>query len=296
MKELELIALKESLEKQKELLAKRLCSIYKEGDLSFVQVLLRATDFSDLMTRLCYLALIADQDALLLERIEGDKAESEAKKIEIEAREVEIAESLTTLQANTKNIKDVKVLTEIKRDQIQSDLKDKKTLLTQVQRDRATAEKIEAELQRSSNELAAYIRSLESGEGPEAPIGPFKWPTTGPITSGFGMRFHPILKVYRMHTGIDIGAPYGQPILSAQSGTVIFASWQGGYGRTIIIDHGGGISTIYAHTSALNFNVGQKVNKGDIIGLVGSTGYSTGPHLHFEIREGGEPKNPMNWF
>lgn len=296
LSELELASLTESLQKQKELLGKRLKTIYTEGDLFFVQVLLGANDFSDLVTRLGYLSIIADQDAALLERIETEKVKTEIKKAKVEAQKDEIEESLLTLATKTKSISDVKVLTQIKRDQIQSDLKQKKVLLTKVQRDRAAAEKLEADLSRTSSEISAYIKSLESGEPAEAPTSPFKWPTSGPITSGYGMRFHPILKVYKMHTGVDIGASYGQSILSAQDGTVIFAGWQGGYGRTIIVDHGGGISTLYAHTSAVNFNVGQKVKKGDIIALVGSTGYSTGPHLHFEIRQAGEPKNPMNWF
>ncbi len=296
LNQLELKALQENLLKQTDLLARRLRSIYKDGDLSFIQVLLKATDFSDLLTRIGYLSMIADQDTLLLERIKRDKAAAEKSKIQIEARQKEIEAALLTLKTNTKNVIDVKALTQIKREQISVDLKAKKVLLTQVQRDRAAAERIEAELERSSQELTAYIRSLESGEPATPPTGPYRWPTNGPITSGYGMRFHPILKVYKMHTGIDIGAPYGQNICASQGGTVIFAGWQGGYGRTMIIDHGGGISTLYAHTSALNFNVGQRVEKGDIIGHIGSTGYSTGPHLHFEIRQEGEPKNPMNWF
>jgi murein DD-endopeptidase MepM/ murein hydrolase activator NlpD len=109
------------------------------------------------------------------------------------------------------------------------------------------------------------------------------------------MRFHPILKTYRMHTGIDLGAGMGTKVFSAEWGIVRRAEWLGGYGNTIMVDHGGGIWTLYGHLSKINVKVGQTVARGEVIGLVGSTGWSTGPHLHFEVRENGTPVNPHNW-
>jgi murein DD-endopeptidase MepM/ murein hydrolase activator NlpD len=125
--------------------------------------------------------------------------------------------------------------------------------------------------------------------------GRFIRPVEGRITSGYGMRVHPIFKVRKMHTGIDIAAPTGTPIHAADSGVVVEAGYIRGYGYTVIIDHGGGVATLYAHCSAILVAVGQEVKQGQIIARVGSTGYSTGPHLHFEVRINGEPVNPLSY-
>jgi murein DD-endopeptidase MepM/ murein hydrolase activator NlpD len=114
-------------------------------------------------------------------------------------------------------------------------------------------------------------------------------PVGGPITSGFGPRWG------RMHQGIDIGAPTGTPIHAADGGTVVTAGWLGGYGNAVIIDHGGGRATLYGHQSRLGVGVGQSVGRSAVIGYVGSTGNSTGPHLHFEVRINGVPHNPLNY-
>jgi murein DD-endopeptidase MepM/ murein hydrolase activator NlpD len=115
------------------------------------------------------------------------------------------------------------------------------------------------------------------------------WPLSGPITSPFGPRWG------GFHPGIDIGVPIGTPIHAAKAGTVIFAGWMGGYGNVVIIDHGGGFSTLYAHQSRLTSSVGEQVNQGQIIGYSGNTGYTTGPHLHFETRVNGIAQNPLNY-
>lgn len=122
------------------------------------------------------------------------------------------------------------------------------------------------------------------------------WPTTSSIiTSYFGYRVHPIWGTTRFHSGIDIGAGYGKPIYAAADGVVIFAGWYYGYGYTVVIDHGSGITTLYAHCSSLNVYKGQYVTRGQVIARVGSTGNSTGPHLHFEVQINGQPVNPLNY-
>ena len=118
-------------------------------------------------------------------------------------------------------------------------------------------------------------------------------PVLFPISSGFGMRFHPILGYARMHTGIDFAAPLGTPIRAAAAGRVLWASWRGGYGRCIILLHDGGVATLYGHCFEIFVYPGQKVKCGDPIGATGNTGLSTGPHLHFEIRVNGLPVNPI---
>jgi murein DD-endopeptidase MepM/ murein hydrolase activator NlpD len=146
--------------------------------------------------------------------------------------------------------------------------------------------------------LEQLIRDAQSKDKkPKQGTGSFIWPLSGyrTITDDYGMRYHPILKTRRMHTGMDIAAPKGVPIMAAQSGEVILAGWYGAYGQAVIIDHGAGVATLYGHQSVLKVKVGQQVTKGDTIGLVGSTGWSTGPHLHFEVRVNGSPANPHNY-
>ena len=125
--------------------------------------------------------------------------------------------------------------------------------------------------------------------------GKMVFPSQGPITSHFGSRFHPVLGYSRFHAGTDFGAATGTPIQAAETGIVIFSGWYGGYGNAVILDHGGGMTTLYGHASRLYVSEGETVKKGDAIAAIGSTGLSTGPHLHFEVRRNGEPVNPMNY-
>jgi murein DD-endopeptidase MepM/ murein hydrolase activator NlpD len=133
------------------------------------------------------------------------------------------------------------------------------------------------------------------GNGAGGGNGRFIWPASGSVTSGFGPRTHPIFGGSRMHTGVDIGAPSGAPIKAGDDGVVVTAGSSGGYGNLTLVDHGGGLATGYAHQSAIGVSVGQRVSRGQVIGRVGSTGSSTGPHLHFEVRVNGNPVNPMAW-
>ena len=125
--------------------------------------------------------------------------------------------------------------------------------------------------------------------------GKFAWPCYGTITSYFGWRIHPIFGDYRYHSGMDIAVAAGTPVVAAESGTVILAQWYGGYGNCVVIDHGGGISTLYGHNNSLNVSVGQQVSKGQTIAAAGSTGDSTGPHCHFEVRVNGVVTEPLDY-
>lgn len=166
-------------------------------------------------------------------------------------------------------------------------------LLAQVNRDIALFEDELAahEADEARLEQAISVAAATGGTNP----GILAWPLNGPVSSPFGYRIHPITGTRRLHAGIDISAGYGAPIRAAGNGVVILAEWFGGYGNAIVIDHGGGLTTLYAHQSALNVGVGAAVTAGDVIGYVGSTGFSTGPHLHFETREYGTPVNPMSY-
>jgi murein DD-endopeptidase MepM/ murein hydrolase activator NlpD len=151
----------------------------------------------------------------------------------------------------------------------------------------------EAVLATESQGLAGVIQGL-AGNGDGKATGVLQWPVVGPVTSPFGWRIHPIFHVRKFHTGIDIGVGYGTPIHAADGGRVIYATWMTGYGNTTIIDHGSGISTLYAHQSSILISSGS-VTKGQVIGYVGATGYATGPHLHFEVRINGNPVNPLGY-
>lgn len=153
-----------------------------------------------------------------------------------------------------------------------------------------------AELQHESDQIAALIRLRASTGSGLVGKGGLLWPTPGPVTSPFGYRVDPVTGKYALHAGLDIGAPMGAPIRAAKAGTVVFAGQETGYGNYTCIDHGGGFSTCYAHQSKQFVTVGQTVAQGQIIGLVGDTGYTTGPHLHFETRVNGTPVNPAQYF
>ncbi len=149
----------------------------------------------------------------------------------------------------------------------------------------------------SSEEISRLINDVIAQETNLAPGSPslqgFIMPTSGRIGSGFGPRVHPIFGSVRQHTGVDIGASMGNPIWSSKGGEVIFAGWKGGYGNTVLVVHEGGIVTLYAHMSVIHASVGDPVDEGEIIGEIGSTGFSTGPHLHFEVRVDGQPTDPV---
>jgi murein DD-endopeptidase MepM/ murein hydrolase activator NlpD len=152
-----------------------------------------------------------------------------------------------------------------------------------------------ADFEAQYNAVQAQIAAIVSRGNPTPGNHRFIWPVNGPIASGFGMRTHPIYGTARMHTGVDIGASQGTPIKAAGDGVVKMAGWNGGYGNWTLIDHGGGLATGYAHQSSIGVRVGQHVSTGEVIGKVGSTGASTGPHLHWEVRVNGNPVDPMGW-
>lgn len=170
-------------------------------------------------------------------------------------------------------------------------------LVQRLRSDRRALESVEAQLVRDSlviqQLLSQRLGYLPQGPPPLLRNGRLAYPIRAPITSPFGWRIHPILGTRRFHTGTDFGADFGAPIYAAHSGTVILAGWLGGYGQTVIIDHGSGLTTLYAHAQRLLVREGQTVHQGQPIAEVGSTGLSTGPHLHFEVRVNGEPTDPL---
>jgi murein DD-endopeptidase MepM/ murein hydrolase activator NlpD len=271
-----------SMEERTKILVERLNSIYKNGEVNYLEVLLDASSFSDFLTRFDLLQKIAEQDVSLLKEIEQERQFVETKKIELETSCMEV--------------ETVKDKNEEKQEYLLKQTKEKEKVLSSLEKEKDQYEKALDELERDSKSLEKIIRDLQSSNpGKKAVTGAFIWPVQSRISSDYGMRIHPILKTKRMHTGIDLPAAKGTTIKAAQSGSVIYSGWMGAYGQVVVLDHGGGISTMYAHQSSISVSLGQEVKQGSKVGAVGSTGWSTGPHLHFEVRVNGSPVNPHNY-
>lgn len=171
-------------------------------------------------------------------------------------------------------------------------------LLTRLNTNRRALEAAEDQLAQDSQNLTAWIQyrqALRTQQGGVVAYGTGQmgYPSRGPITSPFGWRLHPVLGSSRFHAGTDFGAEYGTPIHASDRGTILFAGWYGGYGNAVVIDHGKGLTTLYGHASQIYVSAGQVVQRGQAIAAVGSSGLSTGPHLHFEVRQNGQPVDPL---
>ncbi|MBC7330523.1 peptidoglycan DD-metalloendopeptidase family protein [bacterium] len=275
------------LYKHQQKLEQRLVEYYKQGGRGgFLAVFLGVTDAFTVLSRSYYMKQVLEEDKALFDEIKREKAILEQKKAELE-REKQKAILLKQQQEENKR-------------QIEIEKAKRSSILKDIESKRIEYEKALEELERNSREIEQMLLALEkTPEGQRRLARPWKggfiYPVRGSITSGFGMRTHPIYHIKKMHTGIDISAHSGTPIKAAAGGEVVFAGWWGGYGNVVIIDHGGGISTLYAHCSAIYVKKGQSVSQGEVIAAVGSTGLSTGPHLHFEVRKNGKPVDPLGY-
>lgn len=265
------------------ILNKRIRDIYQNGQLSYLDVLLGANDFNDFTSRADILQRLINSDLKLVLKV---KAEREL-----------ILQTKTQLDNDQASIQVLKLAVEEKKRTIELSKKEKESLLASAVNDRDISEKAYQELVKTSLRIEQMIRNNQSSySGSRGGTGAMIWPTDATaITSPFGSRTHPIFGSTRFHSGIDIGADYGDSVHAADGGVVISAGWLGGYGKAVIIDHGNGISSLYGHNSELLVSEGQSVRKGQVISRVGSTGDSTGPHLHFEVRQNGSPVNPMGY-
>ena len=252
-----------------------------------------ADSVTSVFVGLQYLSFLAEDSDRAMLLYESLQTQEERQQVRIEAEEVEVAAQVAELEA------------------VEAEL----AALATVQADQTAAVATElanlnAKLDAVDNEIAEFADELDGLEEEQARVerliqeeasregdapGVLVRPVPGAITSSFGMRLHPILGYSRMHTGVDMAAGHGQEIKAGGSGRVILASFYGGYGNTVIIDHGGGMTTLYAHQSQLGVSHGDQVDAGQVIGYVGTSGRSTGAHLHFEVRLLGRPVDPMDY-
>jgi murein DD-endopeptidase MepM/ murein hydrolase activator NlpD len=292
----QLDAAKNSLKLHDDLLKKRLVDIYENGDLSYASVLLSAQSFNDFVERWEDLRLLiaANERAVRVRktaeaRVAAVEADLERANLELQGEQEDqqrARDQLGDLASERQNL--VAVVGQQRRHVA--------TQVAQIE-DLSAAEEanLEALIVERQRELEAARRAhgiAGGGIAPGGPVGTFTWPVTGTITSPFGWRSNPFGGAPDFHPGLDIAAPTGTTVTAAAGGTVIMAQWYGGYGNYISIDHGGGYSTGYGHLSAIYVANGQTVSRGQAIGAVGSTGASTGPHLHFEVRINGKAVDP----
>ena len=271
-----------SLSERSIVLNKRIRDIYQNGQLSYLDVLFGANDFGDFTTRMDLLKRIMNKDIELIVKVKAERELILQKKAELENDKAAILQ----LEKAAKEKKKI----------IESSKKEREAVLASAVNERDTAEQSYQELLETSRKIEQMIRRNQGSKDGPSGSGALMWPTDATeITSPYGWRTHPIFGTSRYHSGIDIGADYGDSVRAADSGVVIYADWMGGYGKAVIVEHGNGISTLYAHNSELLVGEGQRVRKGEVISRVGSTGYSTGPHLHFEVRQNGSPVSPMDY-
>lgn len=301
----EIVKMEAYLKTRQDVLNRRVRAIYMHGQLNYLEVILGANSFSDFANRVELLKRVIRSDYNLILEIQKQKAAIEAKKAQLEEDKRQLdalaAEAEKTRQEIAKKkAEQQKVLDAAKSNkaaaaQMEQDLNAQLASVRNLIQQRLAA----AEAARQAAQQQAASDDEGGGGGSDdnyvQGTGAMGWPCSGPITSPFGYRTHPIFGTTIFHAGIDIGVDYGTPIHAADSGVVVYSGWISGYGNAVIIDHGGGISTLYGHNQSLAVSEGQSVSKGSVIAYAGSTGNSTGPHCHFEVDVNGSPVNPLGY-
>ena len=301
----ELARAQDELAVKRQILARRLRTIYKLGSYGNFQVLLMADSFAEILGRYKYLRLVAEQDRRLLARIERLENTIRRNRSELEEARTGLAE------AREERVEQVQSLSLTERD--------RERALTQVKSRRSeqleAAAALEAETQRIQSLLTTLERrrtereelarreAEEAGRDAPAPapstltgdFGALDWPVDGEIVERFGRSRHPVYNTEVVNNGIDIRAARGTPVRAVEAGEVVYADFNGGYGLMVIVDHDGGDYSLYAHLDRAAVSIGQRIAQGQSIGTVGESGSLVGPKLHFEIRQGGRAVDPIGW-
>ncbi|HEX9774097.1 MAG TPA: peptidoglycan DD-metalloendopeptidase family protein [Actinomycetota bacterium] len=284
------------LELQGDILDARVAQLYTSAPSSYSRMFTVAESFTDLIDAEEFAAAIVQSDRELIDSIEAQKVLIEQRQAEIETRLAALEQDRKAARATTQEV----ALLEGQREQawrrIATEVAFQKRLLAELQSKEARFKKALAAMERESNQIAAFLQGAQAGQSViQGKGGWLKWPVSGYISSGYGYRTHPIYGYRSFHTGIDIAAPSGATVRAARKGTVLDTGYMGAYGLTVIMGHGNGIATVYAHLSQVYVSPGEHVSTLESIAAVGSTGWSTGPHLHFEVRVNGQHTNPMQW-
>ena len=278
---------KAEYDKNEKLFQERMVALYEAGDTTYLDVLLSSASITDFISNYYLIERLADYDSQLLTKIESQKKELEESKSKIEEEEKKLQELKSNAIKLTTTLKNSRTLQKSKMDKL---TEEEKGIQEEINKYKIEEANIENQIKQATNDGEYQLQYTG---------GVMVWPVAKEgtvITSPFGTRNHPIQGVVKLHSGIDIGgAGYGAKVVAAEDGVVSFAGTLGGYGNCVIVNHGGGISTLYGHGQTLLTTVGTNVKKGDIIMEVGSTGNSTGPHLHFEVRVNNIAVNPATY-
>jgi murein DD-endopeptidase MepM/ murein hydrolase activator NlpD len=270
-------------------LNQRLVELYESDDPSTLDVLLSTESLSDFLDQISYVRDIGSQDARITGQVNSAKVRMHAVREKTKATRNKVATVTRTIAVRTAQVRSEKERLLISEKGLAKAKGHKKEQLASIQQSKAEYLNEAAGLQASYGAVSAQIQAAGSSSYDSTPSASgLIWPVNGPVVSPFGMRWG------RLHAGIDIAVPYGTPIHAAASGTVIYAGWMGGYGNFVIVDHGGGLATGYAHQSSIAVG-GGSVSQGQVIGYVGCTGHCFGPHLHFEVRVNGTPVDPLGY-
>ena len=282
--ELALTKAEKSYDQQQTATVARLRFLQRQGGSHGWAVLLQSKNLNEFLDRRQQLRrlYLADRQILAKLKTEADSIARQRRAVETQKNEI----ALLTQELLAQKLDSQKAA------------KQQQDLISRLRLDKGALEAAETQLAKDSDTIAAMIQQRLgsfSGVTLKPGKGIFSYPCTGEITSGFGYRIHPILGYSRFHSGLDLGADYGTPVRAAAPGKVLFAGWYGGYGQAVILDHGNNVTTLYGHTSEIYVSEGQTVQRSTPIAAVGSTGLSTGPHLHFEVRVGGTPIDPQEY-
>jgi murein DD-endopeptidase MepM/ murein hydrolase activator NlpD len=281
----ELLIVEQELKEITGSLNSRIITIYKRGSKNYLDLLMGSRDFTEFFSKLKIMNLLAEKDLEIFKEIKSRRQSALSIKnnlIDLREKEKEQKSEIETLISQA----------EVEKINIEEIYNQKQSLLSSTKASKGSLMELERQLSAKEVEIGRVLESYRYGT---APVGRFQWPTNGKISSGFGYRGSSLSGTKKFHSGIDLYAPLGTSVIAADGGQVILAAYEGGYGYSVLIYHGGGYATFYAHLSGFAVSPGQIVERGQLIGYVGVTGWTTGPHLHFEVRINGAAQNPLNF-